>query len=145
MRLYQQIRASIARSAVAGAGVAPVRFRHAACPLPDRLAGVRRPPGDAGRSGRTSRRCRQGTPLSIDEAVRMALENNLGIQVEKLNPQIQVLGVSRADAAYAPSLLTDLTPQQQHGPADRLQHVLGRPADLDQRATSPTTAASSSC
>ena len=45
-----------------------------------------------------------GTPVSIEEAVRMALENNLGIQIEKLNPQIQVLGVSRARAVYAPSL-----------------------------------------
>jgi outer membrane protein TolC len=50
-----------------------------------------------------------GTPVSIEEAVRMALENNLGIQIEKLNPQIEVLGVSRARAVYAPSLLTGLS------------------------------------
>jgi outer membrane protein TolC len=40
--------------------------------------------------------------------VRMALENNLGIQIEKLNPEIQVLGVSRARAVYAPALVTGL-------------------------------------
>ena len=39
----------------------------------------------------------------------MALENNLGVQIEKLNPQIQVLGVSRANAAYAPILFSNLS------------------------------------
>jgi outer membrane protein TolC len=58
----------------------------------------------------------QGTPLSIDDAVKMALENNLGIQVEKLNPQIQVLGISRAVSAYAPTLFTTLSRRNQTAP-----------------------------
>src|SRR4029453_3681343 len=35
-----------------------------------------------------------GSPISMDDAVRLALENNLGIQQERLNPQIQTLGVA---------------------------------------------------
>ena len=42
--------------------------------------------------------------IGQDEAVRMALENNLGIQTERLNPQIQSLAVSRALSAYTPEV-----------------------------------------
>lgn len=42
--------------------------------------------------------------IAQDEAVRMALENNLGIQTERLNPRIQELAVSRALGAFAPTL-----------------------------------------
>jgi outer membrane protein TolC len=51
-----------------------------------------------------------GTPptsvlsLGSDEAVRLALENNLGIQTEKLNPQLQALAVSRSLAAFTPEI-----------------------------------------
>lgn len=101
MRLYQQFQASIVRSAVAAAGVL--------------LFGSGMPVSVSGQAARsqagaltTPAPVVQGTPLSIEEAARMALENNLGIQIEKLNPQIQVLGVSRANAAYAPILFSSL-------------------------------------
>ena len=45
--------------------------------------------------------------LSADEAVRMALENNLGIQAERLSPQISTLAVAQARAAYAPVLFSN--------------------------------------
>jgi outer membrane protein TolC len=51
-----------------------------------------------------------GTPptatlrLGGDEAVKLALENNLGLQTERLNPQLQSLAVSRALAAYSPEV-----------------------------------------
>jgi outer membrane protein TolC len=45
--------------------------------------------------------------LSADDAVRMALENNLGIQAERLAPQINTLNVSQARAAYAPVLFSN--------------------------------------
>ena len=51
----------------------------------------------------------EGTPLSMDDAVRMALENNLGIQQERLNPQIQTYGVVRANSAFTPSLISSLS------------------------------------
>ena len=58
----------------------------------------------------------QGTPLGLEDAVRMALENNLGIQVEKLNPQIQLLGIRRADAAYAPTLFSTFSRRSSTAP-----------------------------
>jgi len=44
--------------------------------------------------------------LSADEAVRLALENNLGIQAERLGPQISTFEESQARAAYAPIFFT---------------------------------------
>src|SRR6266850_5556274 len=44
--------------------------------------------------------------LTIDEAVRLALENNLGIQVARINPQIQDLAVALARAAWVPTFNT---------------------------------------
>src|SRR5512138_381296 len=43
-------------------------------------------------------------PLTLDEAVRLALERNLDIAVQRLNPEISDLGVATARAAYFPSL-----------------------------------------
>ena len=42
--------------------------------------------------------------ITGDEAVKLALENNLSIQTERLNPQLQTLAVSRALAAFTPEL-----------------------------------------
>jgi outer membrane protein len=47
--------------------------------------------------------------LSADEAVRMALENNLGIQAERLGPEIGTLGIAEAKAAYALTLISTTT------------------------------------
>jgi outer membrane protein len=47
--------------------------------------------------------------LSADEAVRMALENNLGIQAQRFGPQINTLNVAEARAAYAPSFFSVFT------------------------------------
>src|SRR5258705_3136055 len=44
--------------------------------------------------------------LTVDEAVRLALENNLGIQVARINPQIQDLAVAVARSAWAPTFNT---------------------------------------
>jgi outer membrane protein len=41
--------------------------------------------------------------LSIDDAVRIALENNLGVQTARIDPQIQDLAVARARAAWSPT------------------------------------------
>ena len=96
MRLYQQIRASIARSAVTGLGLALF-----VSGLPLSASGqTARAQAPSGLPPIASQQpAPAGTPLAIDEAVKMALENNLNIQIEKLNPQIQVLGIARAQSA----------------------------------------------
>ena len=44
--------------------------------------------------------------LTVDDAVRLAMENNLGIQIARLNPQIQDLAVALARAAWVPTFNT---------------------------------------
>lgn len=67
------------------------------------LAPVAPPAGQDPGPGSTSLR------ISSDDAVRMALENNLGIRSEQLNPQIQTYAVAQARAAYAPGLFSTST------------------------------------
>jgi outer membrane protein TolC len=47
--------------------------------------------------------------LSVDEAVRLAVEQNLGIRIERLNPQIQDVAISQTRSSWAPSLTSSLT------------------------------------
>jgi outer membrane protein len=99
MRLTQQIRASIARRAVAGAALAVFVSGTA-------VSAFGQTPRTQTAAPTPTSTTVQATAISMDEAVRMALENNLNIQVEKLNPQIAVLGIARANAAYAPTLFS---------------------------------------
>jgi len=41
--------------------------------------------------------------LTVDDAVRLAAENNLGIQIARYDPQIEDLNVAQARASYVPS------------------------------------------
>jgi outer membrane protein TolC len=47
--------------------------------------------------------------LSADEAVNLALENNLGIQTARLSPEIQALALAQTRATYAPTLFSNTT------------------------------------
>ena len=60
----------------------------------------------------------QGPLLQItsDEAVKMALENNLGIQAQRLSPQIQALLLSQTRATYAPLLFSNTTKNSNSSP-----------------------------
>jgi outer membrane protein len=44
--------------------------------------------------------------LTADEAVKLALENNLGIQISRLDPQVEDLNVAAARGAWAPAFNT---------------------------------------
>jgi outer membrane protein TolC len=46
--------------------------------------------------------------LTVDDAVRLALENNLGLQVTRMNPQIEDLNQVLARAAWIPALSSTL-------------------------------------
>lgn len=113
MRLYQQFRASIARSAVAAAGVllfASGMSVSASGQTPQAPPPTTRPP--IARELTASQQpsvVANATPVSMEEAVRMALEHNLGLKGERLNPEIQSYAVARASAAYAPSLISSLS------------------------------------
>jgi outer membrane protein len=54
--------------------------------------------------------------VTSDEAVRMALENNLGIQAERLGPEIGTLAVAQAQSVYAPVLISNTSTRRSTEP-----------------------------
>jgi outer membrane protein TolC len=51
--------------------------------------------------------------LSIDDAVRSGLEQNLGIRIQRLDPQIEDLAVAQARSQWAPTLTTQFNRNSQ--------------------------------
>src|SRR5262249_3463262 len=51
--------------------------------------------------------------LTIDDAVKMALEQNLGIRVQRIDPQIQDVGIAQARSYWAPTLLSNFSRNSQ--------------------------------
>jgi outer membrane protein len=51
--------------------------------------------------------------LSIDEAVKLALEQNLGIRIQRIDPQIQDVGIAQARSFWAPNLQTNFSKNSQ--------------------------------
>jgi outer membrane protein TolC len=51
--------------------------------------------------------------LSIDDAAKSALEQNLGIRIQRFDPQIEDIGIAQARAFWAPSLTTGVQRQSQ--------------------------------
>jgi outer membrane protein len=71
-----------------------------------------------------------GTPLSADDAVRRALERNLDIQVQRLEPQLLDYQIASLWANYRPTLTSSLFTQGQTNlPADQLQGGVGASAN----------------
>jgi outer membrane protein len=58
--------------------------------------------------------------LSIEEAVNLALEQNLGIQIERMNPRIQDLSIAQARGFWAPNLTSTLSSNSQSNPPTSL-------------------------
>src|SRR2546427_496109 len=51
--------------------------------------------------------------LSIDEAVKLALEQNLGIQIQRVDPQIQDTAVALSRSFWSPSLTSNFSKNSQ--------------------------------
>ena len=56
--------------------------------------------------------------LSADEAVKLALENNLGIRADRLGPQIETYGLAAAKAVYTPAITSTTTTRSATTPND---------------------------
>jgi len=120
MRLYQPFPASFARTLATGAGAflfvsgialsasgqATPTTTPAPAPAVGGLQAPAAPPSPVA----------DGAPISMDDAVRMALENNLGIQAERLNPQITTYGIAQANGVFAPSLVSTLSRRSSTAP-----------------------------
>lgn len=111
MRFKQQIRTRLGIAAVAATigmsgfdrGVSAFEQAPDQTPTPSTQPAAQAPAGSV-------------MKLTADEAVRLALENNLGIQAERLGPQIGTLAVAQARAAYAPSLISTTTTRRSTEP-----------------------------
>ena len=55
--------------------------------------------------------------LSLDEAIALALEHNLDIAVERLNPQLMDLQIAQVNAAYQPTFATSITSSSRTNPS----------------------------
>src|SRR5258707_1715076 len=82
---------SVSAFAQNGQSIFSVSLKHAAAD-----AAVQQPQTSASR------------PLSIDDAVKMALEPNLGILIQRIDPQSQDTGVQPPRSSSAPILTTGL-------------------------------------
>jgi len=58
-----------------------------------------------------------GRPLSMDDAVRLALEQNLGIRIQRYDPQIQDTGVAQSRSFWSPNLGTAFSRVTNNNPA----------------------------
>lgn len=58
--------------------------------------------------------------LSMDEAVKLALEQNLGIRIQRIDPQIQDVGIWQARSFWAPSLSSVFNRNSTNQPATSL-------------------------
>ncbi|NUR56897.1 MAG: TolC family protein [Acidobacteria bacterium] len=116
MRFYQRFAARLARTGAVAAGTflfvsgMALSASGQTTPAPAATAGPLQaptlPPSPVA----------DGQPITIDDAVRLALENNLGIQQERLNPQIQTLAIARATGAFRPQLFSTLSRRNSTNP-----------------------------
>jgi outer membrane protein len=111
MRFEQQIRAC-STTAVLAATLAVFAFDRGVSGSEQTPA----PPAPAAQQGVPPLPAGSVTRLTADEAVRMALENNLGIQAERLGPEIGTLAIAQAQAVYAPSLISTTTTRKSTEP-----------------------------
>jgi outer membrane protein TolC len=71
--------------------------------------------------------------LSVDEAVTLALEQNLDLQVERLNPQIQDMSVAEARSVYTPVLSSTFLGNNQNSPSSGFLSGAGDQASVTDR------------
>jgi HAE1 family hydrophobic/amphiphilic exporter-1 len=89
------MRTTLIRTTFVAAVVTTLGVGAASAQVPPRPAAPTAPaPGEAVRQ------------LTIEEAVRLALDNNLGIQIARFNPQMQDLSVAQARSAWVPNFTT---------------------------------------
>jgi outer membrane protein len=115
MRLKQQISPRLAFCAAVAVGVglsASGRQVFASEQQPPRPPVVQAPPSTAPAGPEIQ--------LTADDAVRMALENNLGVQAERLGPRISTLNVASARSLFAPRLQSTTLTRSSTNPPDFL-------------------------
>ncbi len=101
---------SVCGTAVFAAGQAPSPASQASAPPGQSSAVPGMPAQPAPQTGPVRR-------LSVEDAVAMALEQNLNLRAARLDPQIQDLSVAQARAAYAPNLFSTFATSSNESPS----------------------------
>lgn len=73
--------------------------------------------------------------LTVEEAVRIALENNLGVQIARLDPLIQDLAVAQARGVWSPTLSTTVQATSVDSPSNSFLSGAQGPKTSDDRFT----------
>jgi outer membrane protein len=55
-------------------------------------------------------------PLSLDDAVKLALENNLGLQVQRITPQVQDAAITLSRSVWTPTLSGSMSTSKRNSP-----------------------------
>src|SRR5918999_3246867 len=71
--------------------------------------------------------------LTVEDAVRLALENNLGVRAARIDPPIQDLGVAQARAAWHPILTSTLQGAATDSPSNSFLSGAQGPKTSDDR------------
>ena len=80
-------------------------------------------PGDAGPDqspGAAQASAGKVQRLSVDEAVRLALDQNLSLQVQRINPQMQDLTISQVKTAWTPTVSSTMKNSRSTSPVSSL-------------------------
>jgi outer membrane protein len=97
-------------TSVASQALAQTRFsadalraavRDAGPPAQAQAGAAAQPPAQAGAAAQTAEP--QTRRLSIEEAVKLALENNLGIQIARFGPQVEDLSIAQVRTGWVPT------------------------------------------
>ena len=95
-----------------------------------------RQPGRRAAAARTSAPNRPVVALTIEDAVKLALERNLDISVQRLNPQINDIAVASIQSFYNPALTSTVSQASTNGtPTSQLQLAAGGGGTNTQQTT----------
>src|SRR5437660_6605258 len=107
---------ALATSATSFAQVPEARIRELIKEAAERAA-VSQQPAQPGQPAQAPGATRPTVRLTLDDAVKFALDRNLDIAVQRLNPEISDIAIAAVKAAYRPALTSTLATQSQTNPS----------------------------
>jgi outer membrane protein len=92
---------------------------------PARQASAQAPAGQAAPAAQKPQPSGPELAITAEDAVKLALENNMAIQTERLSPQVAALALEGAHAAYAPTLFSNFSRSSNTSPPTDFLSVSG--------------------
>ena len=117
IRLITAAVALTSLAAPAGAQTSEARIQELVRQAAERVAGSQAQGGAAQPAAQTAGATRPVIRLSLDDAVKDALDHNLNIAVQRLNPEIADISLASLHSIYKPALTSQLGTQAQTNPS----------------------------